>query len=44
MNADEVAMYVGDAPKVCARIADAEHGLVPDATGGFHTGNCLPVP
>jgi actin-like ATPase involved in cell morphogenesis len=44
MTADEIAEYVGDAPKVCARIADAEHGLVPDAAGGFDTGNCLPIP
>jgi molecular chaperone DnaK len=44
MTAGDIAEYIGDAPKVCARIADGEHGLVPDATGGYHTGNCLPVP
>jgi molecular chaperone DnaK len=43
MTADEVAEYIGDAPKVCARIANAEHGLVPAAGGGYHTGNCIPI-
>lgn len=34
---------IGDAPKVCARIADANHFLVPDAGGTFVTGNCVPI-
>ncbi len=34
---------IGDAPKVCARIADSKHQLVPDADGGFTTGNCVPI-
>ncbi|WP_238413205.1 Hsp70 family protein [Saccharothrix deserti] len=34
---------IGDAPKVCARIADAKHHLVPDANGTFVTGNCVPI-
>jgi hypothetical protein len=28
---------------VCARIADANHALVPDLDGGFTTGNCVPI-
>jgi hypothetical protein len=32
-----------DVPKVCARIADGDHALVPDANGTFHTGNCVPI-
>jgi hypothetical protein len=32
-----------DAPKVCARIANSKHQLVPDDGGGFHTGNCIPI-
>lgn len=34
---------VGDAPKVCARIADSAHRLVTDQSGGYHTGNCVPI-
>jgi molecular chaperone DnaK len=35
---------IGDgAKKVCARIADAEHLLVPDESGGYVTGNCVPI-
>jgi len=33
-------------PKVCARIADSKHRLVPDDQGGgktYHTGNCVPI-
>ncbi|HEU4347729.1 MAG TPA: Hsp70 family protein [Actinoplanes sp.] len=32
-------------PKVCARIAQGRHRLVPDVsdTGTFHTGNCVPL-
>jgi molecular chaperone DnaK len=32
-----------DAEKVCARIANASHELVPDLDGGYHTGNCIPI-
>jgi hypothetical protein len=34
---------IGDAPKVCARIGDANHHLVPDKNGGYATGNCVPI-
>ncbi len=34
---------IGNAPKVCARIANSKHALVPDADGGFATGNCVPI-
>jgi hypothetical protein len=34
---------IGLNPKVCARIADANHALVPDSSGGFVTGNCVPI-
>jgi molecular chaperone DnaK len=34
---------IGDAPKVCARIADANHHLVPDANDTYVTGNCVPI-
>ena len=34
---------IGDAPKACARIAIAGHGLVPDEHGGYKTGNCVPI-
>ncbi len=35
---------IGDgAKKVCARIADAEHLLVPDESGAYVTGNCVPI-
>jgi TIR domain len=34
---------IGDAPKVCARIAITGHGLVPDQKGGYKTGNCVPI-
>ena len=34
---------IGDAKKVCARIADAEHLLVPDKDGAYVTGNCVPI-
>jgi hypothetical protein len=32
-----------DVVKVCARVADHNHILVPDSNGGFKTGNCWPV-
>jgi actin-like ATPase involved in cell morphogenesis len=34
---------IGDAPKVCARVANADHTLVPDSDGTYHTGNCVPI-
>lgn len=34
---------IGDAPKVCARIADAKHHLVTDPSGGYVTGNCVSI-
>jgi molecular chaperone DnaK len=34
---------VGDADKVCARIAQSGHGLAKAADGGYHTGNCIPI-
>lgn len=34
---------IGDAPKVCARIAEANHHLVPDTKGAYATGNCVPI-
>ena len=36
-------LAIGDAPKVCARIATAAHELVPDAQGKYVTGNCVPI-
>jgi hypothetical protein len=29
--------------QVCARMAVAGHGLVPDNNGGYKTGNCVPI-
>jgi molecular chaperone DnaK len=34
---------IGDAKKVCARIADAKHMLVTDKDGAYGTGNCVPI-
>ncbi|GAA0455509.1 hypothetical protein Aca07nite_80950 [Actinoplanes capillaceus] len=34
---------VGNAPKVCARIAKSGHGLARAADGSYHTGNCIPI-
>ncbi len=34
---------IGDAKKVCARIADGDHLLVPDADGTYATGNCVSI-
>jgi molecular chaperone DnaK len=34
---------IKDAPKVCARIALAGHGLVPDENKTYKTGNCVPI-
>jgi molecular chaperone DnaK len=41
--ADEVPSVIGDAPKVCARIAGPDHELVGDTAGGFQTGNCVTI-
>ncbi|MCU7727857.1 Hsp70 family protein [Actinoplanes sp. KI2] len=34
---------IGDAEKVCARIADSGHGLAKAYDGSYHTGNCIPI-
>ncbi|MEU7908857.1 Hsp70 family protein [Actinoplanes sp. NPDC049118] len=34
---------IGNAPKVCARVANSEHGLVADGDGTYKTGNCVPI-
>ncbi|GIE99979.1 Hsp70 family protein [Paractinoplanes rishiriensis] len=34
---------VGDAGKVCARIAQVGHGLAKASDGSYHTGNCIPI-
>jgi cell division septation protein DedD len=34
---------IGDAPKVCARIADSIHSLVLDKNNTVVTGNCVPI-
>ncbi|WP_030438486.1 Hsp70 family protein [Actinoplanes subtropicus] len=34
---------IGDAKKVCARIADSGHGLAKAHDGTYHTGNCIPI-
>jgi molecular chaperone DnaK len=41
--ADEVPSVIGDAPKVCARIAGPDHQLVRDTAGGYETGNCVTI-
>jgi len=43
-NSDYV-QAIGNQPKVCARIANGSHQLVPDNTGNgtFTTGNCAPI-
>jgi molecular chaperone DnaK len=43
LTAQQVIEVVGDQPKVCARIANSGHALVPDQSGGFGTGNCVPI-
>jgi actin-like ATPase involved in cell morphogenesis len=42
-TSSDYADAIGDAPKVCARIAQARHRLVQDNDGGYHTGNCIPI-
>ncbi len=34
---------IGDAAKVCARIAESGHGLAKASDGSYHTGNCIPI-
>ena len=34
---------IGDAKKVCARIAHSGHGLAKAHDGTYHTGNCVPI-
>lgn len=34
---------LGGHPKVCARIANPSHELVPAQGGGYRTGNCVPI-
>ncbi|GAA5106574.1 Hsp70 family protein [Haloechinothrix salitolerans] len=43
LTAQQVANVIGDNPKVCARIANGSHELVPDNDGGYATGNCVPI-
>jgi hypothetical protein len=43
LSADDIAEAVGDAEKVCARIAEGQHQLVQDNSGGYTTGNCIPI-
>ena len=40
---DRFTGAIGDAKKVCARIAIAGHGLVPDNNSTYRTGNCRPI-
>ena len=42
LDSNQVAA-LGGASKVCARIADGGHALVPDADSAFSTGNCWPI-
>jgi len=34
---------IGNAKKVCARIAQTGHGLAKAYDGSYHTGNCIPI-
>ncbi|MEU4221714.1 Hsp70 family protein [Actinoplanes sp. NPDC026623] len=45
IGTDEPAFVkaIGHAPKVCARVANSQHGLVPDDNGTYKTGNCVPI-
>jgi hypothetical protein len=42
LDSNQVAA-LGGASKVCARIADGGHALVPDSDSAFRTGNCWPI-
>ncbi|HET6528995.1 MAG TPA: hypothetical protein VFH03_00050, partial [Actinoplanes sp.] len=43
LSDDLFTTVIGKAPKVCARIAIAGHGLVPDNNNMYKTGNCWPI-
>jgi hypothetical protein len=36
-------LAIGDAPKVCARVATPDHVLVTAEDGSYRTGNCVPI-
>lgn len=43
---DGLIELIRDQPMLCVRIADANHALVPDNSGGedtYQTGNCVPI-
>lgn len=42
-SSTDYTQAIGDAPKVCARIANSRHELVPDTDGTYKTGNCVPI-
>ncbi|HEX5541537.1 MAG TPA: Hsp70 family protein [Micromonospora sp.] len=43
LNKSEYDRIIGDYDKVCARIANSRHELVPDKDDGYKTGNCVPI-
>ncbi|HEX5597728.1 MAG TPA: Hsp70 family protein [Micromonosporaceae bacterium] len=43
LNKNEYDKVIGDYDKVCARIANSRHELVPDGNGSYKTGNCVPI-
>ena len=43
VDTQQFELAIGDAKKVCARISDGEHMLVPDENGTYVTGNCVPI-
>jgi hypothetical protein len=42
-TSDSDFQAIGDAAKVCARIAQTGHGLTKASDGTYHTGNCIPI-
>jgi actin-like ATPase involved in cell morphogenesis len=42
-DGQNVTKAIGNATKVCARIADKDENLVKDVDGGFETGNCVTI-
>jgi molecular chaperone DnaK len=42
-DGQNVTKAIGNASKVCARIADQDEKLVQDVNGGFETGNCVTI-
>ena len=42
-TSDDDFNAIGDADKVCARIAHSGHGLAKAYDGSYHTGNCVPI-